>query len=335
MTIDPAAIAPDQEVTIDLLRPEDAPGVAACFKAVYGEGYPIKVYYRPEELLAAVEKREVIEAVARTPRGEVVAVMAMYRTAPFAEIYEIGAGLVLPQYRRRGLNNRLVAFLYDVVVPRFGVPLVYGESVLNHVYQQKSQLALGSIPTALQIDQMPAAAYAREQSAPGRVSVLVDNRSFTARPHRVHLPRVYDAWLREIYAWTRLTRTLETVDPGPPPAGETVLTSRVFDFAQVARVAVQAIGTDFGEKVEALGRDLTTAGVIVIQAWLNLASPHVGGAVEDLRARGFYFGGLLPRWFDDDGLVMQSTPRPIDWDGIQLYSDQGIRLGEMVRADRG
>jgi GNAT superfamily N-acetyltransferase len=331
---DPAAITPDQEVTIDLLRPKDAPGVADCFRAVYGEGYPVKTYYHPEQLMAAVEKREIIEAVARTAKGEVVAVMAMYRTAPFTGIYETGAGLVLPQYRRRGLNHRLVAFLYDEVVPRYGVPLVYGESVLNHVYQQKSQFALGSIPTALEIDLMPAAAYTREHSAPGRVSALLDHRSFIPRPHPVHLPRVYDAWLREIYAWTRLERTLQTVDPVLPPSGDTVMTGQVFDFAQVARVAVGTIGADFKARAEDLRQDLTAAGVVITQFWLSLGSPHVGGAVEELRARGFYFGGLLPRWFDDDGLLMQSTPRPIDWDSIQIYSDQGQRLGEMVRADQ-
>jgi len=44
--------------------------------------------------------------------------------------------------------------------------------------------------------------------------------------------------------------------------------------------------------------------VVVIQAWLKLSCPWSGSAVDILRNKGYFLGGVLPRWFDEDGLLM-------------------------------
>ena len=41
------------EIVLDQFRSEDAAGVAECFKKVYGEDYPIKIFYEPDELIEA------------------------------------------------------------------------------------------------------------------------------------------------------------------------------------------------------------------------------------------------------------------------------------------
>jgi hypothetical protein len=331
--IDPAAIAPDQEVTVDLFRPEDAPGVAALFLAVYGPAYPVQTYYHPEQLIAAVEARDIIEVVARTPGGEVVGATAMYRSAPFGQIYELGAGLVIPRYRRLGLNTRMLQVLIEAAVQRYGVALIWGESVCNHPYQQQTAHGLGYLSVALEVDLMPAAAYTTEKSAIGRVAALIEHLTHRERPHAVFLPLVYDAWLREIYGWTNLQRTLQTADPAARPGGETRFDVQIFDFAQVARVAVHDLGLDFGARLDAMIDDTTRKKVSVRQVWLKLTQPAIDFAVRELRGRGFFFGGLLPRWFDDDGLLLQRCDHRPHWEGIVLHTDLGRRLGEMARAD--
>ena len=74
-------------------------------------------------------------------------------------------------------------------------------------------------------------------------------------------------------------------------------------------------------------------GILVIQVWLNLACPWVGQAVETLRDRGYFLGGALPRWFDNDGLLMQKILKRPDWDGICLYTDRASEILRFVRAD--
>jgi hypothetical protein len=70
------------------------------------------------------------------------------------------------------------------------------------------------------------------------------------------------------------------------------------------------------------------AGIKVIQVYLNLACPWVAHAVEVLRSRGYFIGGILPRWFDDDGMLMQKIAGRPCWEGVRLFSD---RAGEILR----
>jgi hypothetical protein len=64
-----------------------------------------------------------------------------------------------------------------------------------------------------------------------------------------------------------------------------------------------------------------------------LTDPAVGWAVNRLRNRGYFFGGLLPRWFDDDGMLMQKTVHPPHWDTMQIVYDEGRMVVDMARRD--
>ncbi|MBI5521551.1 MAG: hypothetical protein HY910_02895 [Desulfarculus sp.] len=326
-------IEPGQEVEIGLFRPEDAPGVAACFRAVYGEGYPVKTYYHPRELIAAVQRGQIIPVVARTPRGEVVGVVNMFNSAPFKGVYEVGAGLVLPSYRERRLNHDMIGYLLETAVPLEKVPMGYGEAVLNHVYQQKTQHAMRYVATALEVDLMPAAAYSKEKSATGRVAAMMAFRSYQPHARQVTLPPRYAAALREIYAGIDLQRTFLEADPGAALQGVTELEVEVFDFASAARVTVREIGADLTRRMDDLLAEMRGRGVVVIQVWLNLASPLVAAAVEVLRPWGFFLGGPLPRWFDEDGLLMQKVPAQPNWRDIKIQGQQNQRIFDLVRQD--
>ncbi|MBI4800547.1 MAG: hypothetical protein HY794_17805 [Desulfarculus sp.] len=326
-------IEPGQEVEIGLFRPEDADGVAACFRAVYGEGYPVKVYYQPHELTAAVERGEIICIVARTPRGEVVGVVNFFNSAPFKGIYEIGAGLVLPAFRQRGLNTLMISYMLDVAVPLKRVPMGFGEAVCNHTYLQKTQEARGYVHTALEVDLMPAGAYSQEQTAGGRVAVMASFKAYEPNRHAVYLPARYAATMREIYAGSGQDRAFLEAGPGAVLQGVTEFKARVFDFAQAARVAVHQTGADLEQRLDELLASLEGQAVVVVQAWLKLASPSVGRAAEVFRARGFFLGGVLLRWFGQDGLLLQKVYGRPNWEEIQAYSPQCRRILELVRQD--
>lgn len=52
-----------------------------------------------------------------------------------------------------------------------------------------------------------------------------------------------------------------------------------------------------------------------------------------LRERGFFLGGLLPQWFDDDGILMQKVFFMPEFELIRIYSDRSRRMLELVKAD--
>jgi len=198
---------------------------------------------------------------------------------------------------------------------------------------QKSIIAFRYVETAIEIALMPAEAYAKEKSAAGRVATLGAFRCYRPKPHRIFLPAAYDSVLRGIYGRLDDTRSLvssvEKIPGGTGSRAEMTL----FDFAGVARIALQEIGADLGEYVAALEQKAIERKAVVFQVWLDLAQPRIGRAVEILRERGYFFGGTLPRWFDSDGLLMQKLLCPPNFEGIVLVSDSVKELLEFIKED--
>ena len=56
----------EEQIEVDLFRPADAKGIVELFRAVYGEGYPIKVFYDEKGLTDANADGEYYSIVART-----------------------------------------------------------------------------------------------------------------------------------------------------------------------------------------------------------------------------------------------------------------------------
>lgn len=331
--VDTSLIEPGQEVVVAIMRQQDAPGVAALFRSIYGEDYPVKTYYQPEALWEANQNGAIISAVALTPKGDVVGHNAMYRIAPCPKVYESGAGLVLPSYRNTAkLFGRMVAAGIKAA-PDFGGEGVYGEHVCNHVYTQKVAVALGNVTMGLEVDLMPAAAYDKEKSAQGRVSSLFGYQSLSSYPHTVHLPPVYDEALRFIYAGLDDARRLKTSAQDPAQGSLSRITAEVYDYAQVTRITILEVGEDLEAALAEREAQAEARGVVVYQAWLPLACPWVGWAVERLRRRGYFLGGVLPRWFDEDGLLMQRLLNAPNWDEMQILLERSQDITRMIKDD--
>ena len=81
--------------TVGNFRPEDAEGLVALFRAVYGEQYPIRLFYDPAAIILANKEGRYYSIVARSTSGQVVGVSHLYRSTPYPNLYEIGVSLVL------------------------------------------------------------------------------------------------------------------------------------------------------------------------------------------------------------------------------------------------
>lgn len=213
------------------------------------------------------------------------------------------------------------------------VNAVFCEPVCNHVYSQKLTDKTGFILRALEVDLMPAVAYEKEASASGRVAAFLTFRTYRPRPHSVYPPAAYQDILPFLYENLDEERDYHMSTAGFPSGSLSSITPHVFDFARVARIAVHDAGEDFSSRLDHLEKDLHEKCIQVIQMWLNLTRPWIGQAVEALRDRGHFLGGVLPRWFDGDGLLMQKILRKPDWDQISIYGDRAAKILRQIQAD--
>ena len=331
---DAANIEPKQELELDLMRPQDAPGVAALFRLVYGDRYPVQAYYHPDELIEANAKGEIISSVFRTKKGEIVGHNALFNSAPYGKVYESGAGLIHPQYRVGNLFRPMVQHGVEVGAPRFGVEVVFGEPVTNHRVSQRMVQNLDWVARAVEVELMPAETYDQEKSSQGRVTTILSFITIESRPQEVFVPARYQEQLDFCYQDMDDERQFRPADQEIPPEIETRLDIQVFDFAGVARMAALAAGRDLVAILDQREKELAQErGVVVFQLWLNLSWPWIGRLVEELEGAGYFLGGVLPRWLDQDGLLMQKLLVEPDWDVPKLLPGRNTELYEMIKAE--
>jgi hypothetical protein len=329
---DTRTVPEGEDYAAGYFEPADGPGVARLFYAVYGDGYPIDTYYIPERLAEENRRGSIRSVVVRTTSGDVVSHVALYRSSPpNPNLFEYGVGLTLPGYRSTMAFHRATQLLMNLL-GHDGIDGFFGEAVCNHVTTQKLSKYAQALETAVEPALMPAKAYETEQSAEGRVGCLVYFRVDCDRHRTLHLPAPYQDELLCILDELNLARELVVSDNTIPGGGGEIEVKR-FDFAGVARCMVTAPGEGLAARLTELERELRANNYALIQFFVDLGKPWSGGVVEQLRDHGYCFGGLLPIWFGDDGLLMQKHLVDPDFDGMKIYSQRGRSLLELVRRD--
>ena len=323
-----------EKLNVGLFRPEDAKGVADLFTEVYGDAYPAKIVYDPEGLVEACERRDQIPVVVRTADRKVVGYSSLFRAAPDKGVYEKGNGAVSPAFRNAGIMGMIFQYVGRTVPGIEGIKAFFGEPVCNHVYIQKAALAnLPFVETALEVDLMPAAAYVKEKSASGRVATVLMFITVVRNPHLVHVPEAYAPWFEYIYAGLDDKRTFAPSADGLPVSERTRIDTQVYDSARVARVTVNDAGPDLLGEFEREEKRVLGEGVEVVQVFLKLSWPWIGRVTDLLRDRGYFFGGVLPQWFGEDGFLMQKTVSTPNWNDIHVHSERAQRILGFVRSD--
>lgn len=324
----------NRELTVGIFKPEDAAGVAKLFTEVYGDSYPARIVYHPDQLIEAFIKHDNIPIVVRTDEDRVVGYSSLFRAAPNKGVYEKGNGAVAMDYRNAGVMGMIFQHVREILPSMSDIMTFFGEPVCNHIYIQKAALAhLPCIETAIEIDLMPAEAYEKEKSASGRVSTIVMFITVVPKPHTVHIPEMYKEFLDYIYDGFDDQRFFSLSEDELPPVQQTRLETQIFDSAQVARVTVQEAGADFAGVFAAEEQRIVSCNVQVIQVWVNLSWPWVSRTVVSLRERGYFLGGMLPQWFGEDGLLMQKILMRPNWEGIHLFSDRAKNILDFVKTD--
>jgi len=323
------------EYTVEPFRPEDAEQVPRLFHEVYGDAYPVKTVYNPEEIIAASESGRYFPFVVRVPPGRVIAYGALYNSAPYGGIYEFGQGAVSADFRSAGIGRLLFEYVgrYAPTLP--GSAMYFGEAVCNHTHTQKAGALIRTLETGIEVDLLPGENYARFGAVSGRVAVVDMFRTFVPRHHRVLLPGVYDEILRYIYDGFDDSRTIEIASDEVTSTEETRFNTQIYDTAGVARIAVAQAGADFEPAFDAETEAIANRRDIrVVQVWLNLSWPWISALTDALRKRGYFFGGLFPRWFDDDALMLQKVTGEPNWKDIHLYSARSEEILRFIRDDR-
>jgi hypothetical protein len=328
----------DQSWTVDLFRPEDAAGVVALYRAIYGELFPKREVYQAEWHVEQARTHDTYRVVARAGDGTVIGTSAAFRSSPTnPELYEGGSVMLLPGYSRGNLALKLFRFIFKQDSDFFMIRQIWGECVCNHVFTQMHSFKVGSIANALEVESLPEGSFqsqsGRNLTREGRVSMLVMSRIAVPNSQNIYLPLIYREVLPKIYEPFQFGHTYLEARWESPASQKTDAFVETMAIAGVSRITVYQIGADFAgwlRQVESEARDV---GVKVFQVIVPLNTPLVGLAAECLKNVGYWLSGFMPRWFGADGLMMQKTLQEPDFSKIKVYSKSGKAILAMVQAD--
>jgi hypothetical protein len=320
-------VQPGLVYEVEAFRPSDAEGVCELFYRVYKDAYPIDIYYIPDAIRSAVEEGRLHPVVGRLPGGEIVGFAALYRSSPpFEGLLEFGLGMVHPAYRGSLILFHLTNELTDRMTALPSVEAVFGEAVCDTIITQHSSALFGFREVALELDLMPG-------GGSGRISCLVMFRNIRDRRRMLHAPAFCAEELRKLVGWAELDREVVALAEEPQEARATRLEVQTFAHAGVMRGNVYSLSGDGAQALLKAEAAAVEQGCGIFQWFLNLAEPSAAAGASLLRQNGYRLGGLLPRWFDDDALLMQKLPDASVLENINLYSDRAREILAMTLAE--
>jgi len=322
-------VASGQKYAVKEFEPQDAQGIAALYYAVYGENFPVDSVYDPEQIIRASADRQAHYVVGRTPSGDVVGLLALFRNPPGRHIMESGSWIVLPDYRNTTLAMRLAHGILGDPPVHLGLNVIFGQSVCDHYITQKMNVKYKAVSCALEIEAMPPRPEDAPGASGGRVTLMDAVLLLRDAPHAVHLPAIYADFLRRKYASLGAQR--EYVEDGEPQALSS-FNVQTMDAASLVKTTVDVVGRDVDDALARLERD--HPGRDVAHLFIPLWKPGASLAVDAARKAGYFLAGLLPQWDDRDVLLMQKLRGEPDYSKIQLYARDAKDMLERIVADR-
>jgi anti-sigma regulatory factor (Ser/Thr protein kinase) len=323
----------DVPVTLRLMAPEDAVGVARCTYRTYGYTCPDEKLYFPDRLCELLQGGLYLAYVGVTPDGEVVGYLDLELDHPTAAVGNAGEAMVDPRFRGHRLFEKMRTLLNEHATAR-GLLGIYAEAVTVHPFSQKGEIALGASEVGVQLaDEAPRVAFKEMAGViPQKrtTTILYYRRTNEEPPRVVYPPAQHAETIRRIYERARLRRELRlasTVDPPPELPATARIRVDVSPEWSEALLLVSAYGLDLTDQVRRRLRELSVRRIDWIGLDLPLAHPAAARVCAGIEALGFFFAGIVPELADGDVLRLQylNDVDP-DLESAQIASDFGREL---------
>jgi hypothetical protein len=310
--------------------------VGAVFRSIYGEDFPVKDVYCPQVLANEIREGRVAACLALDEAGHPAGYASLFKNAPNPQLWEAGNLVVDPAYKHTDLSARLFShYLSSGIDKILDGDGIYGEAVCHHYFTQVGCAKSGMADCAIELDQLDGSSFKDGKAKTDRVSCVLNFLEITAPPaETVYLPQKYAATLENLSRPLKPRSFRESTAP-LPAQGITVWEDKHHSSARTWKVSVREVGADWPELLKKFLTEAAERQIVSLQIFLNTACPHISEAINLTRRQGFFLGGLVPRWFGTDGvLVQQVLQKEPDYDGIKLYSQTSRNLLEYIRADR-
>jgi len=319
---------------LDHFDPNDAHRLPDLFRRIYGDHYLADDVYDPAALERANSEGTGRSLVARAADGAAIGHLAILKTAPNPAVRELGQGVVDPDHRTQGLLGQMIDACIRIADRDPACCGLFGAALTNHVFSQRALWRADFVDVGFEIGYVPARMMQIEATGAGPTATVLQYRALDDAPSLVaHLPKIYSDLMLALYDQLHLTRDFAASDEPLDRMGRSQVETIDLPRFDLLRLNIRRIGADLPQHIaEAVATGRRNRCTMVHVA-LALGSPAADAAVQALRAAGFWFGALLPRWMGADALLMQRALGEPYFDGIDLFTDDAKALLRFVQED--
>lgn len=316
----------------------NAQHVGTMFRAIYGEDFPARIVYEPEQLWREIQQERLFAALAFSEEGEPIAYLSFFKSAPNPRLWEAGNMMVVPAYAQTDVGMELASYGLEQFKGKLRESDgLFGEAVCSHYFTQVNGIKSGMVDCALELNQLDGSSFKdgkNNKAGLDRISCLLHFRELSQPTAEEYLPERYADPLQKLAAPLQ-SRSFRDSTAVLPLTGFSDRVEQYYEAAKTWKIAVRSVAGDWREFVEKTIAEAEIRQVVSLQVAVNTACPAVGAAVEVLREQGFFFCGLAPRWFGTDGVLMQKLwgDEP-DYEETKLYSQTAKELMAFIRQDR-
>ena len=325
----------DQDIIIKKVDQSCVAAVPGLFRAIYGDAFPVQYVYHADLIMAEIEGGRLDASIAFDAVGNPAGYIALYKNAPNPQLWEGGNLLVLPGSAGSNLAWLLVQhYAQPENIPATGSDGIFGEAVCHHYFTQMGGVKCGFGDYALMLDQVNGASFQEHGPETERVACLLQFLEQSDPPDLCYLPEQYLEPLQKLLTPLRPRTALPGSAP-LPVTGETASSDVWFSDAGTWRISVSSLGADWPAFLDQLLEQARQRQAVSLQVVLSAGLDCTTAAVQEMRQRGFFLGGLFPRWFGSDGIALQQVlGKEPDYDGIKLYSPVARELLGFIQTDR-
>ena len=261
----------------------DGKDIVELFKENYGDTYYKKKFYDEKTWDEMVKSHKYYPIVAEY-EGKVVGQFLLTLNDEYNG--EIGAVVVHPDFKGRGLMNKMFDYLIKKA-ESLNLYAIYGEAIMFHPFSQKANLKHGMIESALQLGEVASFIAQKEIKFEKRTGTLVGYKIFKKNAKSLYIPKIYEKIIKDRYkkAGIKLKKTNIKAIRRKLSLWENKL-------LKIAGIVIDGKIKNFENRFNLLF-SRAKINAEMIYADINLQTKEVDEIVEYLNKKKFFYSGVL------------------------------------------
>ena len=308
------------------IKTGDGKDIVELFRENYGDTYYKKSFYNPKTWDEMAKSSKYYPIVAEY-EGKVIGQFLLTLNDKYNG--EIGAVVVHPDFKGRGLMNKMFEYLIQKA-KSLGLFAIYGEAIMFHPFSQKANLKHGMIETALQLGEVASFIAQKEIKFEKRTGTLVGYKLFKTTPKSLYIPKIYEKVIKNRYKKAGIKLKKTAIKPVRKKIE--LWENRLL---KIAGIVIDGKIKNFENRFNLLfSRAKVSAEMIY--ADINLQTKEVNEIVKFLNKKRFFYSGVLfYRYGGKDYLRLQfENTHNVEERYNVCYSDYCKFLSKYVLRDK-